>query len=621
MRKYWALIIACAVAFAYHYEYALWLLRLPSGTIIFNDFALLTYQCQAARDFFTQSGTLWGYDPHFAAGLPLSFIWNSNVFLQVLAVAMKSYAVEDVVKIALFCSLMLFPLFFYWTMRNFGFARDHSCAAALAALLAFRLDTGMLFHITGMVTAGIITWYSLFLISLLYRFMKNQDMRSAALLIVFSPLALLIHKTAVVILFAPALALLVQHARVLRPRSWFVLAGAAAASLAANWFWLSPLFKLFKYKTFLAEAPFWQNRDLLRPLKDYFTLSVMTNTVEWPHWWYGAAHTLMLWVLLAGGAAGLLIWKKRGRADLYLPIGIACAFLFVFSYYGAFVRAFAELNPTRYLPVMNLLLAIPASAALLELFRRMNRLTANAFFLAVSLGACLVSFYHLERFEPLLKLRLGAPEMREVTDLVSALRDLPGGGRILLEDSGVMDREGQGQVYALSHLPSQFPRLTGKQFIGGPYPYMFVKHHRVDFHDGKFLGRELEDIPFAQLRDYMDIYDIKWIVSWSRRGRGYFDAYPEYFLRTRDIGRFRIYEVSRPHNAFLIGQGLAAASYNRIVVQNAVAERGKVVLKYHWVDGMRCEPDCRAEPYPVSDDPAGFIQVNEPAASFEILFP
>jgi hypothetical protein len=621
MKKYWALIIACIIAFAYHYEYAMWLLRLPRGAIIFNDFALLTYQCQAARDFFAQSGTLWGYDPNFAAGLPLTFLWNSNVFLQSLAVIMKNYMVEDVIKIVLFASLMLFPLFFYWTMRNFGFARDHSCVGALLALLVFRLDTSMLFQITGMITAGIITWYSLFLFSLLYRFLNKQDMRSAFLLIVFAPPALLIHKTVVVILFVPAVVLLVHRARALQWQSWFVLAGAAAVTLAVNWFWLAPTFTYFKYKTFLAEAPFWQNRDVLRPLKDYFTLSVMANTVEWPDWWYGASYTLMLWVVASGGVAGLVRWRRQGRADLLLPMGITAAFLFVFGYYGAFVRVFAEVNPTRYLPVMNLLLVIPASAAFLGVYRSMTRLHANALFLSVALGACLVSYYHLERFDTLLQLRLGTPETREVTDLVEALRGLPGGGRVMLEDSGVMDREGGGQVYALSHLPAQFPRLTGKQFIGGPYPYMFVAQHRVEFHDGKFMGRELEDIPFVRIKEYMDLYDVKWVVSWSRRGRGYFDAYTDYFMPRKDVGRFRIYEVSRSHNAFVKGSGQLSSAYNRIAVQNVQAEDGVLILKYHWLDNMRCKPECLAERYPVEDDPVGFIIIKEPPSALEVLIP
>ena len=623
MKKYWALIIAAVVVFAYHYSYALSLLHLPDGTIIFNDYALLTYSGEAARAFHAESGALWGYDPHFMAGFPLTFIWNSNVFTQLACVAFPKADAALIVRAVAFMSMMLFPIFFYCTMRNFGLRRDQSLAGAAAGLLVFRLGVAGMFHVAGMVTAGMVTWFGLYLFSLLYRFMKHQDLPSALLLIVFSPLGLLIHKTVVVILAVPVLVLLIQNVRKLKLTSYIVLAAAAAGTLALNWFWLKPTFQFFKYKTFLTEAPFWQNRDLLRPLKDYFTLSMYANTVELSdRWWIGLSHTAMLWVLLIGGMAGLVLWRRNGRGDLALPVAVTAAFFFVFGYFGAFVQLFAEVNPTRYLPVMNLLLLIPATTAMLHVYRGIgSRITANGLFLAVALGVCMVSFFHLQRFDKLLQLRTGEPETREVTQLINELRAMPPQGRVLLEDSGVMDHEGPGQVYAMSHIPALFPQKTGKAFIGGPYPYVFVKHHWTDFHDGKIFGRNMDDVPFRRMKKYMALYDITRIVCWSSRARDYFNAYPDYFRPEKNVGYFQIYTVARKPDSFLRGSGTARATYNRIELTDVKPEGGEIIIKYHWLDSLRTDPPLKISSVRFMDDPIGFIRIQNPPPALKIVNP
>jgi hypothetical protein len=55
------------------------------------------------------------------------------------------------------------------------------------------------------------------------------------------------------------------------------------------------------------------------------------------------------------------------------------------------------------------------------------------------------------------------------------------------------------------------------------------------------------------------------------------------------------------------------AGYNRLELSGL--KGNEVVLKYHWVDGLRTVPPTRIEPVQVADDPIPFIKlVNPPAA-------
>jgi hypothetical protein len=143
----------------------------------------------------------------------------------------------------------------------------------------------------------------------------------------------------------------------------------------------------------------------------------------------------------------------------------------------------------------------------------------------------------------------------------------------------------------------------------------------VDFHDGKFLCRELEDIPFSKMKQYARLYDVKWVVGWSSRAKRYFDAYPEFFTPVRDIGWFRLYMTPIQPTPFLKGSGVAHATYNRFELEDVKPEDGVIVLKYHWLETLRTMPPRKISRVRVMDDPVGFIRVHNPPRHFEIVNP
>ncbi len=599
--------------------------NLGDATFNFNDFPILTYTAEAARRFHAESGLLWGYEPHFMAGYPLGFIWNSNVSIQWFAVRFADAPALQVVRAFFLAGLFLFPLIWWWTLRNFGMTRREASGSFLLGSLYFLLGMPILFFLSGMLTAGAVTYISLFSASFIYRYGRDGGLWwiGAAVSAAF---VLFIHKTAVVILFIPVCLVAVM---IIRRRGYARLAGLAAAGvvvLAVNWFWIRPTLLMMRHIKSLPEAPFWQNRDLLRPFKDYFTGGVVMNNLELTGA-YGVLHGVALWLLLITGIAGIFKWLRGGEHDRAAFFAVTAGGLWVYSYYGAFLPGGDTLNPTRYFPVAQMWLAAAGGAMFSGGFSgkrdRGGKLPAfavatQAVVSIVCIAGMVYASNRLKPFEALLTW----PMPPQVTALVERIEALPRGGRIMIEDSGVMNMESGGRVYGESQILSHFGLWTGREFVGGPYPYVFEDYHYVSFQDGRAFGRSLSDFNPKELLERLKLYNVKWIICWSSGCREYFNAYGGYYRFADRSDRFDIFEVSGYEPTyFLKGGGRVTADYGKLSVYGARANDGSVVLKYHWMAGCRSEPALKVAPYRVPGDPVGFIQVLDPPEKFVILMP
>ncbi len=591
------------------------------STLNFNDFPVMTYLAEAARRFHAANGQLWGYDPHFMAGYPLGFIWNSNIAIQWLAVHFPGTPVLLVVRWFFQAGVFLFPFFWWLTLRNFGLTRRESAFGFLIGSLYFMLGMPVLFFAAGMLTAGVVTYFSLFAASCIYRYARDGGAWWLAAAVSLA-LAMFIHKTAALILLIPAVAAFLIALKEKKPARAAGLAVAGVAALAVNWFWIKTVFTFMHHIKNVSKAPFWQNRDLLRPIKDYFMGSIVMNNIEFTGA-YGVIHSLLLVFLLAVGVVGLVALWRRGDRNKAAFIGASACGLWLYSYYGAFLPGGDTLNPTRYFPVAQLLLAAAAGIAL----GRMNssetgeKSTAKAkkvAFIAIPVLCLIGMAYATNRLIPIESL-LNFPVDRNVTDLEDRIKELPGGARIMIEDSGVMDADGGGQVYGKSQILSHFGLETGKEFIGGPYPYMFEDYHYASFQDGEAFGTPLSDLNPEALLEKLKLYNVKWIVCWSGGAAQYFTKYDGYFRFFYRVGRFQFFEVM-PYmpTYFLKGSGRISATYNRISVSDAVPEGGEVIIKYHWVPGMSVKPPAKIGEYKISGDPNGFIKITNPPSKFDV---
>lgn len=595
-------------------------LGLGRNNFNFNDFPILVYQAEAARRVHDAADVLWGYDPHFMAGYPLTFIWNSNVAVQWLAVRFQDVPAALVVRAFFLAGLFLFAPVWWWTLRNFGLNCREAAGAFLLGGFYFLVGMPALFFLVGMPTAGVATYLSLFAASFIYRYARDGGWWWIGV-VILAPLSLFVHKTSVIMLFVPVLSALVWV--VSRRRGWRIagLAAAGAAAVAFNLFWLRVFFAFLPHLRNLPDAPFWQNRDPLRPLKDYFTGTVVMNNVSFSGG-YGVVHTVALWLLLVVGAAGLWSWWRRGERGRALFFAATAAGLWLYSYYGAYLPGGSTLNPSRYFPVAQLWLAAAGGVAFAGGLEGTKGRSVKIAVTSLIMLGCLAGMVFAAGQLRLFNYMLEQPMNPDVRQLVESIKELPPGGRIMLEDSGVMDTQSGGQMYGKSQLPALFGIWTDREFIGGPYPYIFEDYHYASFQDGRAFGKQLADYRPGDLLRLLELYNVKWIVCWSGECKGYLRRFDGYYKFEKWLGRFEIFEVSayKP-TCFIKGSGKVDADYGKIGVSGARAEDGELVLKYHWVPTFRVEPPARIEQYKVEGDPNGFIMVRNPPERFVIRLP
>ena len=181
--------------------------------------------------------------------------------------------------------------------------------------------------------------------------------------------------------------------------------------------------------------------------------------------------------------------------------------------------------------------------------------------------------------------------------------------RILLEDSGrVTYHKHNG-----GHLPGLLSFYTNSEFIGGPYPY---SRGFTNFYEGRLFARPIEQFSFHQLKEYMELYNIKWIISFYPSSVECFNSYPEYFIFKEKIGVFSIYEVNREPNYFIRGEGSIIADFNTIELSEIKGE--EIIIKYHWISTLKTKPERPIEAIKMLEDPNGFIKIINPPTTLLI---
>jgi hypothetical protein len=121
------------------------------------------------------------------------------------------------------------------------------------------------------------------------------------------------------------------------------------------------------------------------------------------------------------------------------------------------------------------------------------------------------------------------------------------------------------------------------------------------------------DDPFAR---YLDEYAVAGVVASGDMGP--VDARADLLELVATAGIHRVYRARKAPSYFMSGSGkVVAQALNAVTV---TADRGQdVVLKFHYLESLKCEPKCVVLRAPAADDAAGFIRVPNPPASFRII--
>src|SRR6266850_1226861 len=583
--------------------------------LIDQDWGLHFHHLNSLSAFWRQDHAVWGYNPSFMAGYPSNTIQDLSIkFFEFAALVLSTIALSPVqwLKIGAFLAMASVPWVMYFTARNFFVLDDSKRIVATAAAILGTvywwnsLPREMFFY--GMIGFPIASYLSILGVSLFYRLAVHPQKFGWLHLgwLMFAAAILPLHVQSIVIFLPPMIALLLLQPRLISARLIAWIAAAAALSLLINLAWLIPAFhhRIDDVSSALTEQlQLFVSSDPLIFMKDYLATR---------NYW---SFRQTLWekgfrlVLLVLGAWGIRKLISSGKRDLGIMLASVLIILFLITYFGTFVPFMKAWQPLRFKVPLDLLLAISASYTVSAWLGSSE--TSRSPLVAILAGLGLVTFlFNLAQTESTGRLQLRSrfiPELIAVIEWIG--RETPGNARVLFEESG----EESGFVYDRTYLSSFLPYLTGRQLIGGPINLYNDRHHFAEFHSGKMFKKDARSLSDEELRNYLRLYNIGAVVAFDSAMIQRLRSIPGLVTIEQRSGPIHLMRVNQPLTWFVEGEGKVKAGFNRLELSDL---KGKeIILKYHWVDGLRTIPPTKIEAAIMAADPIPFIKlVNPPAA-------
>ena len=563
-------------------------------------------------------GEIWSYDPSLLAGHPAGVLfdldnkaWNLWTYaLNALGVSVPRAFNSFVIA----ASLSVPPASFYGA-RLFGMSPWQAVLFCFTSSTIWFFDSQThYFWWIGMSAWSLASNLALIPLGLFYRYVRRPALATGGGAALTLAGILLVHPLSFFILILPMGALYLRASKTLERRGHLGVWSMAACAIVLNGFWLWPALRFLHYGL---EAPFYSQAPISAIWHDFLNLAMDPN------------HTAVYmrsglrFLVFGAGTAGLLVWRRQ-RDDRLLPLAIAAVALTLETYLGSYSKLTAQIQPYRFVVPATVWMALPAVAfATHEATRRGFRVAeapvrAAVIVLGLSTLQLLAHdiFYHFPSAVPRMPGRPAGPE-EGITPTgyprhddrrhpatppfgggtVHWFRTHPVRGRVLVEPNVLGERlaalvpglEVMGGIRErnLTHVLSNFFRL---------YP-----------------GREASPQVFSS---YLRRYGVTWVVL-----DGFFgfpEKYRDLLTVRADWKTVLICEVNQPTELLAQGQGRVRASINRIDVEDT-NPRETVLLRYHWLETLACEPDCRASRAADPDDPVGFIRIDPPhPVSFRI---
>jgi hypothetical protein len=593
---------------------------LSNSPIYTDDYSMHFSQCLSAKRFISSFGKCWGYDPFFLAGFPRGALVNAdNKAWELLFFIFSPLSEGFAFKLYLILFLLLYPFFVYAAARNFNLSRESSVTASILAILLFYLSIAIDYVFCGMLSYVFMCYFSIYIFSLFYKLIQRFTLKRYFTLVFLSSLLLLMHILSPVHLLIPILIAYALHYRQLSSSHHLLMVLLVAMVILLNSFWLLPIAQFFQEKTVRPENyNFLQIDNIFEPINVYIKQKQSTLIRRSP----ALNNTFIEVILLLFGLCGFYTWLREKRLKLLLPFLGGVFSVFIIAYYGSHTDLFPQLQPQRFTIPLNILLLIPCSVGIqltiCHIFQGKS-VTASLFicsivfvFIVGPVIKPLKGIYTYKLYR--LSCEFPAPA-KELLDWLGENTNRE--GRILIEDSE-FEAGHQGHQYYKAHLPALFPEFVKREYLCGPRPMYPIKHSYASFTRGLLFERKIEDYSLKELKHYFEIYNVKWIVCWFEKSKGFFNQYPEYIIKMAEIDKFTIYQVNRKPSFFLKGKGVAKSDYNRLELNQIVAEDSEVIISYHFMEGLKTNPERKLKRVFLGNDPIGFIRIPDPPRSLVV---
>ena len=572
-----------------------------------HDHPVAQHNAWISRSLLWRGGTTAGYDPYFLAGFGKSVLSSpSSSLFEVVALlsgGRNPFVVHKVLTwlilglspclvVAIAAAFRLSPggiasalglisLYFWTNGGGGGFPLNY----ALFGMLAFLLGVPL-----GLLAVGVAGRY-------LRSGGRGAWLGSASLLAA----AFLVHPTTALSL-APALAGLVLaqprpfSRSATRRATMLLLAGFAA--VAANGFWWLPALGL---------------RSQSAGGGGFFTHAGS----PWDRLAEIISDAPVIQALALGlGVHGLAVLARRDRGAAGGLGGFAAAGLF-WGYLAGWSRSLDVLEPGRQTYALFTAAAVLGGVGLADLGGRVRDEAARGVRLAAAVGLAIVIF-RLFGHDLSVSVRYRAgflpvqpfldshapPRLEAIGSWVR--RTVKPGERLFYEESG-LGLAGQSDPFDGRRYSGLLPRITGVEVIGGYHLHMAVRENFTQIGEGKLFGGAWTRPRFER---YARLYRPSAILCWSRDARRFCRSNPDLIDLSFDDGRLLGGRVRGYGGGAIRGRATVRPEPGRVQVAGMVPDLdGLVVLRYHFLPGLRMTPPAELIPVRMEDDPVAFVAV------------
>ncbi|RMF96405.1 MAG: hypothetical protein D6734_03745, partial [Candidatus Schekmanbacteria bacterium] len=519
-------------------------------------------------------------------------------------------------KFAFILSIISIPFILYLAGKNFKFTDTESLLFTAGGLIYLHTSICVDFIKWGTISFVYASYLSLYSVSLFYSYLSEGKRKKIVLATLIGCCAIWVHLLAMICIGMPLFFLILSSFKEILKNRKLAFCISALVILIVTMPIYYPLFLFYENRTrFFPWEPYYTS-SLWEPLKTYIFQMPIFNE------YYGIPfkkNSLVDVTILFSAIVGYRFLRRENKKALLFCLAGAFASFFLLGFYGSFAEFTRRLTPLRFLITMNIFLLPSSVVGLYKIYKYLtedkkvfSKITVQGTALFFVLTIISMPYYH---FYILKSMRLNTSSTKESTEFINFIREnTTKEGRILMENS---DWE-SGHLYFGGHLPILLPHYVDREFVGSEYSTDPMIDNFMSFYDGFLFHKKLSWFNRQRLEEYFNLYNIKWIICWSKDAVKLMDSFPDYIVKRAVFSPFILYEVNRKGSYFLSGHGNVKTAINKIWLSNVQSENGKIILSYHWLKTLKTDKAMEVKRVFLLDDKVGFIEIDNPPKNLTI---
>jgi hypothetical protein len=580
--------------------------RLPLTWIDFETHIEQTFH---AVEALLRFGKPWSYDVQLLAGFPNGTVFDAdNKAWELWTYALVRLGMRPAVAFNLFVVLghvALIPTI-YASSRLLELTRWRALGASALAVLMWYFDglTHWCWYI-GLISYDMVAYMGLLPVALLWSYLRKGGTYKLIIMGLFLGVLHMVHPYVFIGAAIPMFAIYAMHFRKMRSVEHLRVVLGGALVVLCNLWWLITALRFWHY---VGDSGVLGQGSISLFFSDFFGLisdTTVTGVV--------GNRTGFRNFAFITGALGILAW--RGRKDpRTMPFALSLGAMIALTYLGGYVWIARQIQPYRHvLPAMFLAL-IPSMDFVFDALsgQSIGQMPKNAKWLIGAAGMLLIPYlggdivYFIPQWQPNLPpLPDGTPLPIRASGYFGQIdyRHAP-----LREDFHAVARwiqehdDGQGRVLVEWWILGEHLSWRTKAQILGGFRQINLQHAAANLWRRNVEG----DLPGEALAKYLEDYAVRWVIVTNPNPK--LETRKDLLQLETTIGAHRVYRVKTNVNLVAGGDGKVVASMNRLEVSETNPEQ-EVVLRFHYMESLRCGPDCEIEKAQVDGDPVGFIRV------------